>query len=304
MKTGFHHLAILVLIIFAAFAALSCMSGSDDDDDNDDGDSDFNPYDEDDDNYSDDDEDDDQGDDEDDDADDDEDDDEDDDINDDADDDVTDCDGDCQGGYLSECTCDPSDPCGWIDDGHCDYNNCMDNFDFSFDDRESDCGGVDDDVPDDVWVDPDTGIWWLYEIVSGYLEDDAYIEDFCESLNFQQYEGYYDWRLPTISELRSIIRGCSATMPGGSCGVTDECTDEGDCFTFGCNGCPWGEGPDLGWYVASEIHLEDYHNRLWSSSVDSFTGGYIRWLVDYAYGSVVWGVSTLPLSSRVMCVRD
>lgn len=37
---------------------------------------------------------------------------------------------------------------------------------------------------------------------------------------------YYDWRLPTVNELRTLIQNCSDTEPRGFCNMTDECLAE------------------------------------------------------------------------------
>ena len=49
--------------------------------------------------------------------------------------------------------------------------------------------------------------------------------------------GHQDWRLPSIDELRSIIRDCPKTQSGGVCGVTDACTHFATCDSRACSGC-------------------------------------------------------------------
>ncbi len=48
----------------------------------------------------------------------------------------------------------------------------------------------------------------------------------------------YGGRLPTISELRSLVQHCPALEPNGGCGVTDSCLAYAACYEGkGCEGC-------------------------------------------------------------------
>ena len=94
---------------------------------------------------------------------------------------------------------------------------------------------------------------------------------YCDSLTL---DGHSDWRLPTISELRSLIRGCPRTMTGGACGVTDSCNSFSECYNT-CVRCSDDGGPDNGCYWPDE--MDGMCSSYWSSSYreanDSFTWG-------------------------------
>lgn len=49
----------------------------------------------------------------------------------------------------------------------------------------------------------------------------AEAENHCSEL---EEGGFKNWRMPTISELRTLVRNCQKTATGGLCKVTDECT--------------------------------------------------------------------------------
>ena len=48
---------------------------------------------------------------------------------------------------------------------------------------------------------------------------------------------YDDWRVPTIDEVRSMIRGCADTVWGGPCPASESCYDFEACLNSDCSGC-------------------------------------------------------------------
>ena len=110
--------------------------------------------------------------------------------------------------------------------------------------------------------------------------------------------GRDDWHLPTINELRSLIRGCPATETGGSCGVTDTCLGDG-CRNDACVGCSFLGGPGTGEaYWPPRLGGTAYW--YWSSS--SYAGGASNaWSVAFHCGYVDYYDETLTVYVR--CVR-
>ena len=121
---------------------------------------------------------------------------------------------------------------------------------------------------------------------------------YCDTLDLDGH-GPGSWHLPTISELRSLIRGCPVTMTGGACRVTDSCSREG-CWNASCRGCSFYEGPGTegGYWPAGVSGPVDVY--WWSSS--SYGGDLSRaWLVSFNIGYV--GAGSKTSMSQVRCVR-
>lgn len=120
------------------------------------------------------------------------------------------------------------------------------------DDDNDDETGDDDSAPEGVWVDEATGLMWENTEMVGY-DQHAWVPDvqesaYCDSLNALQAGGFNDWRVPTISELRTLVRGCGSSETGGTCGVTDQCLDSG-CWSYdACETCEDDAGPSNGAY--------------------------------------------------------
>lgn len=108
------------------------------------------------------------------------------------------------------------------------------------------------------------------------------------------------WRVPTLDELRSLIRGCPATEAEGPCGFTDSCLDlqcgvEGDA----CLGCePANGGPGRSGAYWPEWILGGQPSAYWSSSSEDGTAKYVV-AFDHAF------VAAFPKGAkyRVRCVR-
>jgi len=69
--------------------------------------------------------------------------------------------------------------------------------------------------------------------------------DKSDTMDWNKGKSYCDelgGRLPTVSELRTLIKKCPETMINGKCELTDTCLTD-DCRVSECLGCDWkGEG--------------------------------------------------------------
>ncbi len=106
-------------------------------------------------------------------------------------------------------------------------------------------------------LDPETDLCWedppSYDITGEQLVGGdmnwADARAYCEGLSSG---GRDDWRLPTIDELRTLIRPpytyslCAQNLPGGVCGVTDPNCLNSDPCAENCSGCFNGLGPAEG----------------------------------------------------------
>ena len=142
------------------------------------------------------------------------------------------------------------------------------------------------------WTDSNTGLIWQVSSAGSLSWEEA--KSHCENDN---YGGHSNWRLPTIDELRTLIRGCSATETGGSCGVTDSCLDS-SCQDNSCIECSSGEGSNGGCYGPSQ--LDNPCGWFWSSSAVADNDFY-AWYVYFYNGYVNYSYVYRGYNAR--CVR-
>ena len=156
------------------------------------------------------------------------------------------------------------------------------------------------DMPEDVWTDPDSGLMW--QVWPKFFKLGSAIE-YCNTVD---YYGYTDWRLPTISELRTLVRGCPGTYIDGGCGITDSCVDISYCWSDECHGCKAFKGPaEGGIYWPSEIKgIKGYEDSTTWSITDhpySYYSTNRTWTAVFYNGSVL--TSSDHYKHLVRCVR-
>lgn len=167
-----------------------------------------------------------------------------------------------------------------------------DNDDTTDDDAGSDDDATDDDVADDdatdddsgdddsdTWTDPASGLTWQVVPSSDTMGWDT-AKTYCEGLALAGG----GWHLPTISELRSLLRGCAGTVTGGDCSVTDDCLNY-ECWDAPCYSCAFGDGPNNGCYGPVELPDECQSTQYWSASPVADVNGY-AWAVVFNNGLV------------------
>ena len=139
----------------------------------------------------------------------------------------------------------------------------------------------------ETWKDSKSGALWQRTPAGPTMKWDE-AKRHCQSLS--------GWRLPSISELRSLIRGCAATELGHEgCRVED-----GGCLDASCTckdqRCPLDKGPAEGRYWPTE--LQGSGDFYWSSSAVADDGA---WGVVFGRAAVI----IFPVNSpgKVRCVR-
>jgi len=123
-------------------------------------------------------------------------------------------------------------------------------------------------------------------------------KSYCQNLNWGEYR---DWRLATIDELRSLIRGSLKTETGGECGVTEACLESG-CWNEACKGGTYLLGPgSAGRYLSAKLVGDGY--LIVSSSEIGVSIEFEIWLVDFGSGAVIRGYYE-DYGYSVRCVRN
>ena len=147
----------------------------------------------------------------------------------------------------------------------------------------------------EVWKDPKSGLMWQVTPTGRPMSWNS-ADLHCAELSLG---GYNDWRAPTISELRSLIRGIRKTQTGGPCGVKDSCLKFScwDSLCWGSYGYPQSRIA-LNWPTRLEGDVSWY----WSSSA----------VADKDVADVAWGVGfyragvsdlSVDFDFHVRCVR-
>ena len=167
------------------------------------------------------------------------------------------------------------------------------------------------------WYDEETNLSWQDPQKDAFTEDNSGVNSFdaircCEELVIQ---GHDDWRLPSIDELRTIIRGAPKSEAGGACAVTggaklagrsvmDIMACGGQLKPFQCAGagnCCWNEaltGTCNTVDPASTTHYLEY----WSSTPAADDPD--NWIGFVFFDTGTVGFNHALSFGEVRCVRD
>ena len=195
---------------------------------------------------------------------------------------------------------------------------CFDNFVWkvmTVDDEEygkcvPECGKTDAEICSDtngnIFFDKKTGLLW-----SSLAGKDDYVKDYssawknaynyCENLTEGEYS---DWHLPTIDELRTLIKNCPATETGGTCNldnIPDDLFDENNKVPDECLSCTKDEA-----LSGKYSRIGDFV-PLWSSTESPVRVNYVikfYWFADFPSGRISTTNETANSSYYfVRCVR-
>jgi uncharacterized protein DUF1566 len=152
-------------------------------------------------------------------------------------------------------------------------------------DSDSDTGEMTECADGNGMFDPNTKLCWqdVMPPKEGYdwIEISGGNSGYCDKLSFG---GHPDWRIPTIDELRSLIRGCPATETGGKCPLT---ADGGvDSYNESCDGCAKLKGPGVGGRYCDPA-LNGYSDQRYWDLTWSLSGhGDRMWFINLSRGEL------------------
>ena len=109
--------------------------------------------------------------------------------------------------------------------------------------------------------------------------------------------GYSNWHLPTIDELRTLVKNCPETITGGTCKVTSGCLSK-KCWED-CSCLDLDNLDDL----KDHSKISGDYDLYWSSSTVSDDTGR-AWAINFSsQDAAVQHLSKTVDSARVRCVR-
>ena len=157
--------------------------------------------------------------------------------------------------------------------------------------------GLFDHVTDLCWQDQPDEEWFSWGEAKSY----------CEGLVLN---GFFDWRVPTIMELITLIRGCvtgeaTSDLGRSECPISsslvdcpyDNCLLDEECLT-----CPSFEGPGEGGCYR-DPSLDGVCGNTWSASPSQLLPGY-KWTMDFESARADRVFSSSYHLTRVRCVHD
>ena len=160
---------------------------------------------------------------------------------------------------------------------------------------ESGYTGYPDCMPPSIWTDSSSGLTWQNPPPDApMMWADA--KTYCNNLDF---DGHDDWRLPNVTEMRTLVRGCAATTTSGSCNVDMVACSTHSCRNASCDGCANLLGPANGCYWPAD--MKGACSWYWSSS-EFFSPASRAWTVQFDRASVDY-LFTDHASLVTRCVR-
>lgn len=143
------------------------------------------------------------------------------------------------------------------------------------------------------WFDPVSNLTWTTQVSRPFCYWDGAV-GYCDQLVIC---GHDDWHLPSVDELRSLIRGCAATETGGICPVHD---GSGGSYNVDLCHCDPYVGPGPGGCYWDNVFGSSC-SWLWSSSWVNGASG-IAFGIDFGWGYVT--IDGMGYEHEVVCVRS